>query len=85
MRLGLVRRLEMVISDYQTSSSGHNSVVGMSRGGAFPLDGRNNAVNNNASSNAQLQMVLRTARQVLREVRSGILLSTSGKQEMRPQ
>ena len=72
----------MVISDYQTSSSGYNSVVGMSRGGAFPLDGLNTGINSNASSNAQHQMVLRTARQVLHEVRSGTLLSTSGKQEM---
>lgn len=57
-----------------------NSAVGMS--GAFPLDGLNNSLVGQDASSVMVNLVLPAGRQVRDEVRTGILLNTSAKQEM---
>ena len=61
-------------------TSGLNSAVGMS--GAFPLDGLNNSVRCQYASSTSVNLVPPTRRQVRNEARTGILLSTSAKQDM---
>jgi len=50
--------------------------------GAFPLDGLNNSLVRQDASSVMVNLVLPARRQVRDEVRTGILLNTSAKQEM---
>ena len=50
--------------------------------GAFPLDSLNNSFVGQDASIARCNLVLPAGRQVRDEVRTGILLNTSAKQEM---